>query len=283
MHRTYEIAGCRMQFNAPFAWEDSKQFFPFLRENGENTDLRITFVPVKQPLFAEETPLDGNGYRAFTQDGISYLGRHFHRERCHAWTVYDGENVTAYYLSGMERYFSTPHQLFAAVSPEQLLSFRTGFILHSSFVHWNGEGILFTAPSGMGKSTQAALWERYEKADVWNGDRTALRLFKGVWHGCGLPYAGSSDIYIDAHCPVRAVAVLRQSEENRVHSMNCAEAFRCLYRETTIHSTDREFVERIFGILSAFVQDVPVLLLECRSERQAVELLKAELFRIREG
>lgn len=42
----------------------------------------------------------------------------------------------------------------------RLLS-RDTFVLHGSVVELNGEGYVFLAPSGGGKTTQTRLWQRY--------------------------------------------------------------------------------------------------------------------------
>ena len=59
----------------------------------------------------------------------------------------------------------------------------------ASFIRWQGRGILFSAPSGTGKSTQANLWVQHQGAEVINGDRAALRQVGGRWQAFGLPYA----------------------------------------------------------------------------------------------
>lgn len=35
------------------------------------------------------------------------------------------------------------------------------FLMHGTVVSWQGQGYLFAAPSGTGKSTHAALWKKY--------------------------------------------------------------------------------------------------------------------------
>ena len=87
----------------------------------------------------------------------------------------------------------------------------------------HGEGILFSGPSGIGKSTQAALWERFAGARTINGDRglvcPAARTVSGIF------YAGTSGICQNVTAPLRAVVLLGQAAENRVVRARPQEAF----------------------------------------------------------
>ena len=58
--------------------------------------------------------------------------------------------------------------------PQLLLPFRA-LVFHASYVGCDGGAMLFTAPSGTGKSTQAELWRVHRGARVLNGDKAAVR------------------------------------------------------------------------------------------------------------
>lgn len=179
-----------------------------------------------------------------------------------------------YYLPGSEPYLHYSRQLSDLVGMETVfLQFRA-LILHAAFIRWQGMGILFTAPSGTGKSTQAWLWEQYEGAEILNGDRAGLRLVGGHWQGYGLPYAGSSGIYRNEAAPVQAVIILRQSKENKLQPVNPVQAVRYLYPEILVHRWDNMFVEKALELLTELAVMVPVYLLECRPDRGAVELVR---------
>ena len=110
------------------------------------------------------------------------------------------------------------------IGMETLFLRKNCLMLHAALIRWQGKGILFTAPSGTGKSTQAGLWEKYEEADILNGDRAAVRKDKnGCWQAYGLPYAGSSGIYRNEKAPVSAIIVLRQAYENRIQRLGMLE------------------------------------------------------------
>ena len=82
-------------------------------------------------------------------------------------------------------------------------------VLHSAYiVTRQGQGILFSGPSGIGKSTQAALWQRYAGAEIINGDRALVRPDTGTVSG--VFYAGTSGISRNVTAPLQAVILLEQ-------------------------------------------------------------------------
>lgn len=63
---------------------------------------------------------------------------------------------------------------------------KDSFILHSAYIRHRGRAILFSAPSGTGKSTQASLWAQYAGAEIINGDRALLQKVQDCWMARGL-------------------------------------------------------------------------------------------------
>ncbi|MCD7751032.1 MAG: hypothetical protein LUI10_04740 [Lachnospiraceae bacterium] len=160
-----------------------------------------------------------------------------------------------------------------------LLSFG-GLLLHSSFIRWQGQGILFSAGSGVGKSTQADLWVKYQGAEILNGDRAGLRKANGVWMAYGLPYAGSSRIYRNEAAPVSAVFMLEQAGTNEIQLLTPAQALRKLYPQITIHSWDAGYVRSVLPLIEDLVLSVPVCLLRCRPDQEATEVVKTRLLHL---
>lgn len=169
-------------------------------------------------------------------------------------------------------------QIWSFIAPEVGLLAHQAFILHSSFVEWNGNGILFTAPSGTGKSTQAELWKQYKGADIYNGDRTVIRKIKDVYHGFGSPYAGSSGIYRNESAPIRAIVVLTQATENQIQRLQGKQAFFALFRETLMNTWDSAYMENMTDLLLDAAASIPVFQLACRPDQGAVELVRKTLF-----
>lgn len=169
-------------------------------------------------------------------------------------------------------------QLWSFLAPEEGILAYQGFILHSSIIEWNGKAILFTAPSGTGKSTQAELWKKYAGADVYNGDRTIVRKINNVYYGFGSPFAGSSGIYRNKSAPVRAIVVLTQAENNQIYRLYGKQAFLPLFRETLMNTWNPAYMESMTDLLMDTITNVPIYHLACRPDRDAVRLVKETLF-----
>lgn len=151
------------------------------------------------------------------------------------------------------------------------------FQLHASVVDWQGRGILFSAPSGTGKSTQAELWRQYAGAEVLNGDRAMIRRENGGYCAYGSPYAGTSGIYTNRFVPISAIVVLSQGPENRLERLAPAAAFSRIYSESTVPSWNEAFVDRFSMLLVDLVGQIPVYHLSCRPDADAVETLRRAL------
>lgn len=197
----------------------------------------------------------------------------------YALTVWDRGmgTVLCRYLRGQEQQVCLMRNLWELLGIETLLLEHGGLLLHAALIRWQGTGVVFSAPSGTGKSTQAELWRHCAGAEILNGDRAGLMPRDGGWDSWGLPCAGSSGIYRNERAPLRAVVVLRQGPENQVTRLRPARAFAALLPEITVHRWDRDFTQRAAESLERLVRQVPAYILECRPDQGAVEALRAVL------
>lgn len=56
---------------------------------------------------------------------------------------------------------------------------RDALVLHCAYMQREGKAILFSAPGGTGKTTQATLWEKHRGTRVVNGDKALIRRVDG--------------------------------------------------------------------------------------------------------
>ena len=186
-------------------------------------------------------------------------------------------NVSLLYLKEYEHYFAGSSGIFNKIGAEQLLLQQNRLLLHAAFIKYNGNGILFSGPSGIGKSTQADLWKRTMGAEIINGDRAAVGLSDEGWTAWGIPYAGTSGICYNKCAHISAIVVLRQAKKNKIGRLSTVEALRYLYSEVTSHQWDAKFVDKAICLLTKLISTVPVLLLECIPDESAVAILQEKL------
>lgn len=174
--------------------------------------------------------------------------------------------------------YSEACELTPMLALERIFACRNRLILHSAVVIHRGEAVLFSAPSGVGKSTQAALWEKCFGAEILNGDRCVIEKTETGWVAHGSPYSGSSEICKCSSAPIKGVFLLRQAPENRIREISLPDAFRECFKQTVINLWNREQVQTITELLAQMTQELPVLRFDCRPDNAAAELAEKTLF-----
>lgn len=75
--------------------------------------------------------------------------------------------------------------------------------LHSSLIDHHGHGLMFLGPSGIGKTTQAELWNKYRDALIINGDIVFVQETDDGFLGWGTPWHGSSPYCENTSVPLK--------------------------------------------------------------------------------
>lgn len=161
---------------------------------------------------------------------------------------------------------------------EKYLLKTNSLVLHSSFIQWNDQGIVFTAPSGTGKSTQANLWNQYESAEIINGDRSILILNDDCVEVCGLPFCGSSGINLNKRVKLNSIVFISQALENKANFVNEDQAALMIYKEISVNYWNGDYVNKTFEIIDKLVKFINLIELECKIDKNAVEVLKNKIF-----
>ena len=155
-----------------------------------------------------------------------------------------------------------------------LLPERGRFMLHAAYVLHEGEAILFAAPSGTGKSTQARFWKERRRAEIVNEDRVILSWLGGTLYAHGAWATGTAGVSANKTAPVRAVVLLGQGEEDRVSSLTAAEKLSRLVPLCTFRDRDVREQIRIIDRVSELIEAVPVVAFDCRNHPGSVEALE---------
>lgn len=172
-------------------------------------------------------------YHFYQDDSGKEYCFHLKDSYYHAVTILNEKEGKCYYISQgwLAEKVNNGYHLENFFWLEKILQMFQCMVLHSCHIQKDGEAILFTAPSGTGKSTQGDLWVQYNDAEVINGDRTAIRKVNGQWMAYGLPFCGTSGIHKNHQEPIRGITVIRQYPENRAMVLRGRDAFSAIYSE----------------------------------------------------
>lgn len=256
-------------------------FLPFVIENSDDAYI-VDFQQTQYiPRSDEKNKIFSNMVCSVYLDNDCYI-RVFHdhkeNDERYAYMYDDQQGSHIYYVSQFQSAFSETLNTFSHIGFENILMKYNAFILHSSCLNYHDKGILFTGPSGIGKSTQASLWEKYENAKLINGDRTIIR-YLDKWYGYGSPYAGSSKCFKNERVEINCIVILEQGHTNTIKRLKSIEAFKMIYSQMIVNSWDKLFVDKIINFINELINNVSIYYLSCTPDQRAVELLKSMIER----
>ena len=150
--------------------------------------------------------------------------------------------------------------------------------VHSSLIDYRGKGVLFLGPSGIGKTTQAELWNQYRETRIINGDVVFVQKTRENFLGWGTPWHGSSPYCIHDRVPLRALVVLKQDQKNRIRRLEGFEKVAAVSRSIFYPRWMEEGTALCLDILDQLLTALPVYELSCRPEEEAVALTEKTIF-----
>ncbi len=276
MKKFYRICKKLICIDAESFPGDNPMWKPFESDSGD-ADINITCkisddfpgIPKGTQTGEFTVSVDGNTvYRAFPMGiGNGALTKYTPDDTSHSETLFTPRSFP---VMMDNRY------MWASLSLAQLMLDQNAFFIHSSFIEINGKAILFSAPCGTGKSTQAALWEKHRGAEVINGDKAGILVENGV-HACGVPFCGTSNICKNKTFPLGAIVLLGQAKTNSIKRLSGVEAMmgimQNVYLDLVAPDEQRTLVDLLIGLLKT----VPVYSLECTPDENAVILLEKTL------
>lgn len=168
------------------------------------------------------------------------------------------DEVIRYLLSGTRFYFE--------------LIKRGGLLLHSSAVVKDGRAYLFSASSGVGKSTHTGYWlGLFPDAYILNDDKPAIRLIDGVFRAYGTPWSGKHDLSRNEGVPIGGIACIERSKENFIEPLPPAAAAARILSQTVRHIR-AERMEELLSTLDLLIRRVPIYRLGCTNDPSAAVL-----------
>ncbi len=170
------------------------------------------------------------------------------------------------------------HILLVEIAFRNRIISHNGLVVHASAILHNNECIMFSAPSGTGKSTQARLWEEHMGAVVINDDHPAVKLIDNKPVVFGTPWAGSDRKYQNINAPLRAVFILEQSNEIMLRKLDFNDIINCFLPRCFLPYYDEKLMVTAMQLFESMFLQIPVYLLKCTPDKESVYIVLNELY-----
>lgn len=167
--------------------------------------------------------------------------------------------------------------ILRAMELEHFIADNRGVLFHCAYIGINGKALIFTAPSGVGKSTQASLWCENRNAELVNGDRCALMVRDTTTFACGVPYCGSSGVNHNRSLPVEAIVYLEQAPFTSAEKLSGIRAFKKIWEGICVNTWNPSDMSACVETVTCIAENVPVFLLRCTPDTSAVKELERVL------
>ena len=282
MERYYRFAGVEVAVELPEDrfFTDARDLAPFAVESVEDPHrYSFRFVEELTPPEGEwvATPPGLRVYRTGTGE-VRYVGTvQDHWENGYIRVEHRGKDHRVELKNSQFPGRVGTHTVLDAMAAEHLVAQAHGVIFHSSYIKYKGKAILFTAPSGTGKSTQAELWRKLRGAEILNGDRSAIQVMDDVVYAAGVPFSGSSQICVNCTLPLAAIVYLGQAPQTTIHRLRGYEAFARIWEGCSVNTWDEADLSRASEVVKHAAATVPVFYLPCTPDESAVIALEGAL------
>ena len=167
----------------------------------------------------------------------------------------DGE-MYLYYDPGYLEYFAVHRKLCEAMPAFD------AFLMHGVVIAYEGCGYLFSAPSGVGKTTRAMLWmEQFPGSFIVNGDKPFIRFFEDTVFAYGSPWCGKENLNTNIGIPLRAIFILERTQDNEkscLHRVKVSEVYIDLLKQIYLPQDKNsriktlELVQRLDGLVEIY-------------------------------
>ncbi|MGM9652556.1 MAG: hypothetical protein ACI3XP_02845 [Eubacteriales bacterium] len=259
-----QIAGMTFRIDAPFRITLPESFRPFQRTEGASgeIDCQITVHVGSMSDFAVRNT---DIVQKYHWRDAEYVVRVESPGR--------PDEIRLFIPEAYAESFARSANWLLYLAPERALLRGGRIVLHASAVVRNGQAVVFTAPSGGGKSTQAQLWQKYLHAEPMNGDKIVLYAAGDALIASGSPIAGSSGIYRDLQAPVRTIVRLEKAPFNRLTPLSARESLLLLYGEAVKSRWDERFNQRLLSALEPMTALTEYYRFSCLPEPSAADCL----------
>ena len=228
-------------------------------------------------LYEKEFNIDGfvkisetKFYDKYIKDDVVIQHQKNHNGIYFSYIEYNKKNVNIYIKksSFLDEYLLSQYAINYLID-----NYSNAIFFHSSSIKYENMGIIFSAKSGTGKSTQRRLWEKYGNSLVINDDKNIIRIIDDKLYIEPNPWCGKHMKQNNIRQKLDVIVFLYQSKENVLKELNKKDAFRLLLGQIF----PPNYNDLKWDLITDKILELPILYYGCNMEYDAFKVLNERI------
>lgn len=156
------------------------------------------------------------------------------------------------------------------------------FLFHGCVIVHQHRAYVFTAKSGVGKTTHARNWlaEFGNEVHILNGDKPIIRIIDGVPYACGTPWQGKENYGVNEICEIKAFVFIERDKENKIVRIGESEALLKIMNQIYLPTKSAAALSATMKNADKILKSTSLFSLHCNPERESARVAFDELKRI---
>lgn len=273
-----ELGGVRFRFDSDCDIIVEESFAPFFRTFENVTDVNIRLIHDFSGAPLPQSPMCGDDLlmEYYRENGrilcVSKGGQLGYLSSC--LCAPDLKEMTCWLNFPAGSAVDTLGNILRMLPMRRIMTEHRVLFFHASQIGLGDRGILFTAPSGTGKTTQAKLWRDHRGAQILCNDRTLTDGHLTY----GYPTDGSEPVITGERRRLGAIVVLEQSPENSVRRLRPREILPHIMPQLVLDTWDPDSTSAAAELVLDLIPRIPFYLLSCTPDEHAVQCLEQQLY-----
>ena len=144
------------------------------------------------------------------------------------------------------------------------------FVFHGAVLSVDGQAYIFTAKSGVGKTTHTRLWLSAlgERCRYLNGDKPIIRLVDGIPYAFGTPWMGKERYGANISAPVRGIAHVVRAEKNSARALGIDDLSSVLLSQS-FRPRGRAEAIKTLSLINSLASSVALIEINCNMDPTA--------------
>ena len=157
------------------------------------------------------------------------------------------------------------------------------FVMHGATISVDGVGIIFTAPSGTGKTTHMLSWKKNfkDKVQIVNGDKPVIRFFNEDSHipyAYGMPWCGKENLGCNMRTKLKHICFIERSETNFVTKIEKCDTIDRIMNQVYLPK-DPIALANTLKLVDRLINSCELWIIHCNMEPESAKIAYDAIFK----